>query len=226
MDTEQQLRDYLNREFARIGKALASHKRLEILELLHQCPKSVDTLAENTGMSPANTSQHLQILRGAGLVQSSRDGTYIIYRLTSEGVYDLLRVLRQVAETHLAEVDRALQKLHENPHALEQVGRERLAEMVKNGKVILLDVRPADEYAAAHLPRAVSIPLDELEQHLDRLPRNQQIVAYCRTPYCIMSNVAVSLLRRKGFNAAVLGESVSEWQEHGQDVDAPTLQEH
>ncbi|MBK6910392.1 MAG: metalloregulator ArsR/SmtB family transcription factor [bacterium] len=220
MDTAYQFRDHLNREFARIGKALASHKRLEILELLHQCPKSVDTLADNTGMSPANTSQHLQILRGAGLVQSSRDGTYIIYRLTSELVYDLLRMLRQVAETHLAEVDRALQKLHENPQALEKVDRDQLADMVRAGKVILLDVRPADEYAAAHLPRAISIPLDQLELHLDRLPRDQQIVAYCRTPYCLISNMAVSLLRRKGFTAAVLGEGVSEWQEHGQDVES------
>ncbi|MBK8129756.1 MAG: metalloregulator ArsR/SmtB family transcription factor [bacterium] len=220
MDTAYQFRDHLNREFARIGKALASHKRLEILELLHQCPKSVDTLADNTGMSPANTSQHLQILRGAGLVQSSRDGTYIIYRLTSELVYDLLRMLRQVAETHLAEVDRALQKLHENPQALEKVDRDQLADMVRAGKVILLDVRPADEYAAAHLPREISIPLDQLELHLDRLPRDQQIVAYCRTPYCLISNMAVSLLRRKGFTAAVLGEGVSEWQEHGQDVES------
>lgn len=220
MDTLKQFRDSLNRHFSRVGKALSSHKRLEIIELLNQSPKSVDMLATSTNMSAANTSQHLQVLRGAGLVESSREGTHIIYRLSGVLVHELVQKLRQVAETHLADVDRAIAQLRENQHLLEEVDRGKLTELAFAGKVIILDVRPPDEFKAAHLPNAISIPLDQLAQHLDKLPIDQQIVAYCRGPYCLLAGQAVSLLRRKGYTANELGEGVAEWRQGGGQVES------
>ncbi len=222
MDTVRQFRDTLNRNFSRIGKALSSHKRLELLELLHQCPKNVDALAANTEMSSANTSQHLQVLRAAGLVESSREGTHIFYRLSSELVWELVRTVRQVAETHLADVDRAIAQLRENQHSLEEVDRVKLAKLAAAGKVIVLDVRPSDEYEAAHLPYAISVPLDQLESFLNKLPADQKIVAYCRGPYCLLAGHAVKILRKHGFQANELGEGVAEWQERGLEVVTPT----
>ena len=218
MDSPSRFRDNLNAHFSRVGKALSSHKRLEILDLLNQSPKSVDTLAEYTGMSSANTSQHLQVLRGAGLVESSREGTHIIYRLSGSLVYELVRKLRQVAETHLADVDRAIAQLREHQHVLEELDRVRLSQLASEGKVIVLDVRPTEEYRSAHLPYAVSIPLDQLDQHLDELPSDLQIVAYCRGPYCFLAGQAVALLRKKGYQANALGEGVSEWRDSGGDI--------
>lgn len=218
MDNPRQFRENLNRHFSQIGKALSSHKRLELLDLLRQAPKSVDVLAENTAMSAANTSQHLQVLRAAGLVESSRAGTRIVYKLSSELVWDLVRQMRQVAETHLAEVDRALARLREDQHSLLEVDRERLSTMASAGQVIILDVRPSDEFEAAHLPFAVSIPLDQLEDHLDRLPVEQKIVAYCRSPYCLLAGQAVRMLRRRGYQANELGVGVTEWRDEGHEV--------
>ncbi len=218
MITHVQMRDSLNAEFAKIGKALSSPKRLQIIELLHQCAKSVETLAENTQMTLANTSQHLQVLRAAGLVESDRKGTFMIYKLSGPLVHELISKVRQVAETHLAEVDRALAKLRENSAELENVDRAKLTKLAKAGKVIILDVRPADEYQAAHLPYAISIPLEKLEGHLDKLPREQQIVAYCRGTYCFLAGEALQVLKRKGYHVSLLREGVSEWKEHGQPV--------
>jgi len=218
MITMLQMRENLNSEFAKIGKALSSPKRLQIIELLHQCPKSVETLAENTEMTLANTSQHLQVLRAAGLVESSRNGTFMIYNLSGPLVHELITLVRQVAETHIAEVDRALAKFREPGSELENVDRAKLTKLAKSGKVIVLDVRPHDEYQAAHLPYAISIPLDMLEKHLDRLPREQQIVAYCRGPYCLLAGEAIRMLKRHGFHASQLRDSVSDWQRLGQTV--------
>jgi rhodanese-related sulfurtransferase/DNA-binding transcriptional ArsR family regulator len=215
MDSARQFRENLNRHFSRIGKALSSHKRLEILELLRQCPKSVDSLAESTEMTSANTSQHLQVLRSAGLVESSRSGTHIVYRLSGDLVWELVRSVRQVAETHLADVDRALAQLRENQHTLEGVDRAELARLANAGKVIVLDVRPKDEFEAAHLPHAISIPLDDLENSLGKIPKHQTVVAYCRGPYCLLASQAVSLLRKHGFTASQLGEGLVEWRERG-----------
>jgi len=202
--TIRDLKDQLNTQFARIGHALSSPKRLELLELLHQCEKRVETLSENTTMSVANTSRHLQILKNSGLVESRRDGTSIIYRLADDQVYALVSAMRRVAETRLAEVDRTLADLNHDLPDLEKVDRHRLLRQAKAGAVIVLDVRPADEFQAAHLPHAVSVPLAELKQQLNRLPRDQQIVAYCRGPYCLLASEAVRLLRGKGFQATRL----------------------
>lgn len=220
MESARQFRDNLNRHFSRIGKALSSHKRLEILELLRQCPKSVDVLAAGTEMTSANTSQHLQVLRSAGLVESSRSGTHIVYRLSGDLVWELVRTVRQVAETHLADVDRALAQLRENQHSLAGVDRAELSRLASAGKVIVLDVRPKDEFEAAHLPHAISIPLDELEHSLGKFPPHQTVVAYCRGPYCLLASQAVAFLRKHGFSASQLGEGLTEWRESGMPTEA------
>ncbi|MCB9357856.1 MAG: metalloregulator ArsR/SmtB family transcription factor [Calditrichaeota bacterium] len=219
------MRDSLNLEFSRIGRVLSSPKRIEIIELLRQCPKSVETLADNTGMSLANTSQHLQVLRGAGMVEAQRQGTYMIYQLTSPLVHELVSMVRQVAETHLADVDRAIAKIREGAAELENVDRMKLVQLAKEGKVIVLDVRPSDEYEAGHLPYAVSIPLAKLEKELSSLPHEQQIVAYCRGPYCLLAGEAVRILRKKGFQASNIRDGVGEWKALGLPVETGAPEE-
>jgi rhodanese-related sulfurtransferase/predicted transcriptional regulator len=212
------IKDKLNEQFARIGHALSSPKRLELLELLHQCEKSVETLVANTGMSIANTSRHLQVLRGAGLVEARRDGNYIIYRLADDEVYTLVSNMKRLAQSRLAEVERVLSDLTDDPAEVEVVDRAKLLKLFKAGKVILLDVRPEDEYHAEHLPHALSIPLDKLQSRLSTLPQDQQIIAYCRGPYCLLASEAVRVLRSKGFEAVRLGDGVGEWKAAGMPV--------
>ena len=217
MSTIRDLKDKLNGQFAKIGHALSSPKRLEILELLHQCEKSVETLVNNTGMSVANTSQHLQVLRGARMVETRREGIYVIYRLADEQVYALVSNMKSVAESRLAEVERVLADLADDQN-VEVVDRAKLIKLAKAGKIIVLDVRPEDEYLAAHIPHAISVPLDKLKNYLDKLPREQKIVAYCRGPYCVLSGEAVRVLRSKGFEATRLGDGIAEWKAAGQPV--------
>jgi rhodanese-related sulfurtransferase len=212
------LKDQLNEQFARIGQALSSPKRLELLELLHQCPKTVETLADNTAMSVANTSRHLQVLRSAGLVDTQRDGVYMIYRLSDEQVYTLVRSMKGVAELRLAEVDRVLADLNADADELEVVDRDQLLMLARTGKVIVLDVRPEDEFTASHLPHAVSIPLTVLTSRMNELPRDQQIVAYCRGPYCVLASEAVRYLKSHGYHAVRLGDGVAEWKAAGQPI--------
>jgi rhodanese-related sulfurtransferase/DNA-binding transcriptional ArsR family regulator len=218
MTTVREIKDKLNEQFARIGHALSSPKRLELLELLHQCEKSVETLVANSGMSIANTSRHLQVLRGAGLVETRRDGIYIFYRLADDQVYDLVSNMKRVAESRLAELERVLANLADDPGEVEVMDRNKLMKLAKAGKIIVLDVRPEDEYLAGHLPHAISIPLDRLKSHLNKLPQDQQIVAYCRGPYCVLSGEAVRVLRSKGFEATRLGDGVAEWKAAGMPV--------
>jgi rhodanese-related sulfurtransferase len=218
MQTIRDIKDQLNEQFARIGHALSSPKRLELLELLRQCEKSVETLAKNAGMSVANTSRHLQILRGAELVAIRREGIYIIYRLADEQVAGLVSNLRSVAESRLAEVERVLESINEDMDELEVVDRVKLIQLAESGEIIVLDVRPEDEFQAAHLPHAVSIPLASLMDRINELPRNQQIVAYCRGPYCVLASQAVRILQGKGYNATRLGDGVAEWKAAGGQV--------
>ncbi len=218
MASVREIKDRLNEQFARIGHALSSPKRLELLELLHQCEKSVETLAGNSGMSIANTSRHLQVLRGAGLVETRRDGIYIIYRLADEQVASLVSNIKQVAESRLAEVERVLTDLNNELDELEVVDRRRLMKLAKAGEIIVLDVRPEDEYLAAHIPHAISIPLASLKSRIDQLPRDQQIVAYCRGPYCVLASEAVRMLRHRGFRAQRLGDGIAEWKAAGGKV--------
>lgn len=210
----------INDQFARIAKALASSRRLELLDALGQCPRTVESLANQTGMSVANTSQHLQILRAVGLVESEKDGLFVSYRLTGTQVPDFLLALRRLATSLLGDVDRIVQQFVASRHPMEPVDRETLLTRVQQGEVVLLDVRPLEEYRAGHIPGARSMPMAELEQRLAELPRDRQIVAYCRGPYCLLAPDAVELLRGKGFTALRLEDGVHEWRARGLPINA------
>lgn len=220
MDTpKRQLKRSLYDQLARIGKALSSGPRLEILDLLCQGPRSVEAIADEVEQSVANASHHLQALRRAGLVESERDGVRIVYRVAADDVSAFVGVLRRLAEARLAEIDRITQQFLHERGALEPVDRDALAERIQRGEVTLLDVRPPDEFAAGHLPGAISIPLAELRRRLAELPRRKVIVAYCRGPFCVMAIDAVELLRAKGFRALRMDDGVAEWRARGLPID-------
>jgi rhodanese-related sulfurtransferase/DNA-binding transcriptional ArsR family regulator len=202
-------------QLARVAKALASPLRLELLDLLAQGPKNVDLLARQCGQSRANTSQHLQVLRSARLVEASKSGLYVTYRLASEEVADHSVALRRLAEARLTEIESITSDYLSGRGQLERVDGDELVERVRRGEVTVLDVRPAAEYAHGHLPGALSVPLSELEHRLDTLPRDREVVAYCRGPYCVYSVEAVELLRARGFTATRLDDGVHEWRARG-----------
>jgi DNA-binding transcriptional ArsR family regulator/rhodanese-related sulfurtransferase len=212
------LKDLLYEQVARVGKALASPKRLEMLEMLAQGEKSVDALAEAVAVDIKLASAHLKALKEARLVVSRRDGKRMLYRLSGQDVAQLGVTLRQVAEEHLVELRLALQQLVADPAQLTQVGRQALMAQARRGDVVVLDVRPPQEFATAHLPYARSMPLGELAQRLSELPRDVEIVAYCRGPFCLMSDEAVALLQAQGFRARKTSDGVSEWQAAGLPV--------
>ena len=209
------LKDLLYEQVARVGKALASPKRLEMLETLAQGEKSVEALAGALAVDIKLASAHLKSLKEARLVQSRRDGKRIFYRLSGQDVAQLGVTLRDVAEEHLLELRMALQEMMAEPDRLTQVGRKELLTQAKRGDVVVIDVRPQDEYDTAHLPYARSIPLTELTHRLAELPRDVQIVAYCRGPFCLLSDEAVALLKKRGFNARKTFDGVSEWHAAG-----------
>jgi rhodanese-related sulfurtransferase len=203
-------------EFARAAKALASGRRLELLDVLANGERTVEALAGEVGLTVANTSQHLQILRQAGLVSSRREGTSIHYRLASPEVFELWRTLRTLAASRLAEVERLTAAYLGARDELEPVTREELARRLQDGdNLVVLDVRPAAEYAAGHLPGAVSIPVAELRRRLAELPADREVVAYCRGPYCAFAHEAVVLLREAGVSARRLEDGLPEWQAAG-----------
>jgi rhodanese-related sulfurtransferase/DNA-binding HxlR family transcriptional regulator len=205
--------------FAEVAKALGHGHRLEILELLAQGERSVEALAQRLGLSVANASQHLRLMRGAGLLASRRDGKRILYRLSDPAVLDLTAALRWVAERNLAGVREIIGSYFRERDALEPVSRKELSRRVKDGIVTVLDVRPEDEYAAGHLPRAVNVPLRELAHRLREIPKSREIVAYCRGPYCVLAFEAVALLRRRGFQARRLQDGFPEWKAAGLPVE-------
>lgn len=209
------LKDLLYEQVARIGKAVSSPKRLELLELLAQGEKTVDVMATELSADIKLTSAHLKALRGARLITSRRDGKYVIYRLTGSDVAGLCVTLRQVAEEHLLELRLALGQMVADPAKLASVGREALLEQARRGDVIVIDVRPRAEYEVAHLPFARSMPVAEIEKRLAELPSDTDIVAYCRGPFCLLSDEAVALLAAKGFRARKILDGVSEWQAAG-----------
>src|SRR6266487_6915485 len=215
-------KNQLYEQFARIGKALSSPHRLELLEVLAQGERSVEALAQETGMSVANASQHLQVLRAAQLVEVRREGVYIYYRLADERVFSLWQAMREVGETRIAEIDRIVQTyLHERT-LLQPISAQELLQRLVEGNVILLDVRPVQEYAAGHLPDALSIPVTELEARLPELPQDREIVAYCRGPYCVFADEAVTLLRTNGYNARRLEQGLPDWRALGLPVESGT----
>ena len=206
-------------QFARVAKAMSSGYRLELLEFLAQGERSVDALARVSGLTVANTSQHLQQLRQAGLVENRKEGHKVYYRLSGMDVSALLRSLREVAERRLADVNRLVDDYLKVKDSLEPVPADQLLERVRAGLVSVLDVRPPEEYEAGHLPGAVNIPLEELEKRLHELNPDQEIVAYCRGPHCVLAFDAVSILRQKGVKARRLEGGLPEWQLEGLPVE-------
>lgn len=215
---KRQFKALLYEQFARMGKALAHAHRLELLDVLAQGERTVEALAAETAMSVANASQHLQILRAARLVETRRAGVSIYYRLASETVSQLWLSLQACGEQHLAEVNHLVATFLRDRTVLHPVSVDELREALREERVILVDVRPASEYQAGHLPQARSLPVDELEMRLEELPRGQEIVAYCRGPYCVFADEAVTLLRSYGFAARRLDMGVPEWRRLGLPV--------
>jgi rhodanese-related sulfurtransferase len=203
---------------ARIARAADSPRRLEMLEVLAQGPRTVESLARETALSVANASRHLQVLRQAGLVEGRRQGLFVEYRLADAQVFDLLRVLRVIAERRLGDVDRLVRAYLGARDDLEPVSREELLERVRSGSAVVLDVRPLEEYLAGHIAGAVSIPVAELPRRLRQLPSRKEVVAYCRGPYCLMAFDAVKTLRRHGRRARRLVEGFPEWRAAGLPV--------
>jgi len=215
----RRFKDAIYEQFARVGKAVSAPKRLELVDLLCQAPRTVEALAEQAAISVANASQHLQILRAARLVEAERKGLYVEYRLADEKVCHFFRALRALSEARLAEVERVARAYFEERGALEAVPGEELLRRAKSGEVTVLDVRPPEEYRAGHIPGALSIPLLELKKRLVDLPRNREIVAYCRGPYCVLAIEAVELLKKKGFRAHRIEQGVADWRARGWRVE-------
>ncbi len=203
---------------ARIGGAIGSALRLELLELLAQGERSVEQLATTTGTSVANTSQHLQKLRQSGLIVGRRDGQRVFYRLSGDEVVALLAALGRVGEVHDAEIERLVRVYLASKDELEPVPARELLERARKGLVTVLDVRPSEEFAAGHVPGAVNIPIQQLEKRLGDLPKRKEVIAYCRGPYCLMSYDAVQLLRKKGLKARRLVDGLPEWRAAGLPV--------
>ena len=202
-------------QFAAVAKSIGHAHRLELLEQLAQGERNVEVLADRTGLSIANASQHLQHLRRAGIVANRRDGKFVYYRLADAAVLDLLAALRRIAEQNIAEVDQVIRSYFNDRDSLEPMSREELLEQSRVGAVTVLDVRPPDEFALGHLPGAVNIPLRELEARLAEFDPAQEIVAYCRGPYCVLSSEAVAALRARGFTARRLEDGLPEWRAAG-----------
>lgn len=211
MNKTRQIKDLLYEQVARIGKAAASPKRLELIELLCQGEKTVESLARTAAISMKLTSAHLRALRGARLVETERRGKNIVYRLADRTVADFWVVIRSLAEERLVELQLALRNIAAAPNDLVPSDRETLMKAARRGDVVVLDVRPVEEYLITHLPFARSIPIDELRQRLAELPKDRPVVAYCRGPFCLMAKDAVDLLRKEGFSAAHLRDGVAEW---------------
>ncbi len=208
---------------AEVAKALGHEHRVELIEQLAQGPRSVEALAERVGLSVANASQHLQHLRRAGLVSTQRDGKRVVYRLADEverDIVSLLGGLRRVAEHAVASMERVVAAYFRARDRLEPVAAEELAARLRGGDVVILDVRPEDEYGLGHLPGALNIPLRQLRQRLAELPRKQEIVAYCRGPYCVLSFEAVAELRARGFKVRRLEQGFPEWKAAGLPIEA------
>jgi rhodanese-related sulfurtransferase len=210
----------LYRSIAKVAHALANANRLQLLEFIAQGERPVDALAAMAGITVANASQHLQALRRAGLVAARKDGQRVLYRLAGDDVVQLYGALRGVAESRLAEVRQLVGEFLGDRHSLEAVPAKELLERARKGLVTVLDVRPAQEYQAGHVPGAVNIPIERLEGELARLPKKREVIAYCRGPYCLMSFEAVARLRQRGWKARRLEGGFPEWRAAGRPVES------
>ena len=214
----REVKDALYEQFARVGKAVASPRRIELLELLAQGERSVEALVRASGMGLTTTSAHLQVLRAARLVETRREGTRVIYRHAGEAPLRLVAALRELAQAHLAEVDQLVRVYFDARDTLAPIGRKELLAQAERGEVLVLDVRPREEYAAGHIPGVLSIPLDELRDRLGELPTGQDVVAYCRGPYCVLAPQAVELLAAQGVRVRRLEGGLPEWRLAGHAV--------
>lgn len=216
--------DPLYQQLARVGQAVASGPRLALLDLLRQGPRTVEALAREAGLTLANASQHLKVLRQARLVETEKQGVFVTYRIADAVVDGFFGALRALAEKRLAEVQQIARAFAEQHRSLEPIDRRRLLKRVRSGEVTVLDVRPVEEYRAAHIRGALSIPLRQLKARLASVPPDREVVAYCRGPYCVLAPEAVKLLRARGYRATALGDGVAEWRSLGLPVaegDAP-----
>jgi rhodanese-related sulfurtransferase/DNA-binding transcriptional ArsR family regulator len=218
-DDHREFKNHLYGQFARVGKALGSPYRLELLELLGQGERTVDSLAQELGISIANVSQHLQALRQAALVESRKQGLFVYYRLADPAIVDLCRALRTVAERRLADLDRVVRDHFGNRSGFELVSMRELLKRVRAADVVILDTRPPGEYEAGHIAGAISVPIDELRRRLRELPKDKEYVAYCRGPYCVYADQAVELLQATGRRARRLLEGFPEWRAAGFPVE-------
>lgn len=214
------IKDTLYGQVARLAKALASPKRLELVELLCQGEKSVETLASQAEISVKLASAHLRELRQARTVETRKEGKYVLYRLADPGIADLWVALREQAEERLVELQVAVAAVVEHAEELEGVDRKAVLAKARNGEVVVLDVRPAEEFEAGHLPYAQSMPMNELRKRLAEIPKDVPVVAYCRGPFCFMAKDAVNLLRRRGYQAMHLTDGVAEWRARGLPVES------
>jgi rhodanese-related sulfurtransferase/DNA-binding transcriptional ArsR family regulator len=215
MSDRRALKTALFEQFAVIPKALASAPRLELLDLLSQAPRSVERLAGAAGQTIANTSQHLKVLRQAGLVSAEKRGLFVTYSLAGHDVSQLLLSLRSVASRRVAAVESVAREYMEDPGDLEPIDSKAVLARARRGEIVVVDVRPEEEYRASHLPRALSIPLADLQRRLTELPKRKQVVAYCRGPYCVYAGDAVKRLRKAGYRATRLSDGVTEWRAKG-----------
>lgn len=217
---EREFKDFVFQEIAAVAQAFSSPKRLEIIEVLAQGERSVETLAREVSMAIANTSRHLQVLKNARIVRSRKQGVSVIYMLAGQDVFLVWKALQSLAEKRRAEIKEVARSFFAERGGIEPISLQELQRRVKNNQVILLDVRPVEEYANVHLPGAVSMPLAELKRGFGKLPKTREIVAYCRGPYCVLAADAVAILKKAGYRAVRLEEGVNEWKQAGLPVEA------
>ena len=217
MNPNRRFKNEIYDQFSRIGKAVSSPKRLELLDILCQGERTVEILARETSLTVANTSQHLQVLKNSRLVEQEKKGLYVVYR-PAPMVCEFFFSMRQVAENRIAEIEQIKNRFLAGKKGMEPVDRDALIKRIQNDDVIILDVRPPEEFKAGHIDGALSVPLNELELMLAKLPKNKEIVAYCRGPYCVLSVEAVELLNEKGYHAVRLEEGVQDWRSMGLSV--------
>ncbi len=216
----RQTKDLLYEQVARIGKACSSPKRLELLELLAQGEKSVERLASEVSIDIKLASAHLQVLKSANLVTTRKEGKFVFYRLTDPDVATLWVNLRTVAQVHLVELRMALGQMTRNPDKLTSISRKQLLQQAKRGEVIVIDARPANEFAQGHIPYARSMPVHEIVQRMCELPLSTEIIAYCRGPFCLFADEAVQLLRAHGRSAHAMRDGIAEWQAAGMQIES------
>ncbi len=218
----RKFKDAIYEQLARIGKSLSSGPRLEILDILCQGPRTVEMMAQQVGQSVANTSHHLQVLRSSRLVETGKQGVHVTYRLADAKVCAFFLSLRKLAESRLLEIEQVTREFLESRHAMQPTTREELFERIRRGEVTVLDVRPIEEYRAGHIPGALSVPLDEIEERMATLPHDREVVAYCRGPYCVLAIEAVEKLRKRGYQAIRYEEGVPDWRDRGLPVEIET----